>query len=690
MASPSRLLALLSLLLCALGAPAHAAPPGAEGGVVPLTEGWRYRWGDGPLDAQGVPAWASESGEGEGWLPMRALQVPPGRGTHDFLWLSIPIPPGDRVAPALFLGSLPGAFEVYVGGRRVDGRGQLVPGGLERVAHASWSLLPLPHAAAGARVLLRVQSRTAIGAERAALYGEHPVLLQRALREGVGAFLVAALMALVACIAAAVAVRHRERVLVALALFCLSAAVMLGCMSGVPSGLWGLGPEVYTAIFLGSYFVVPALAAFMEAALLAGRLAWFRRAVDLTLGLAALLCLALLVGGHAVSVATMLPFVSVALLALVGTVAVAVREALRGSPDARLFVTGLGVFAAFMVLTALPSIGLLEYQGMLLHWGLLALMLSLLAIVGRRVAGLARAQAAHARELEARQRVVDRLVERLASGASQLSAAAGQLRTTSGAQNEGVSRQAAAIQEAQVTAAQIRQTSRQTAESVRGLAEAAGEAETAGRAGEAALTETLEGLEVIRVEVGAMARRLGALEGRTRELTGIVDTVKRLASQSNMLALNAAVEAVRTGEHGKGFAVVAREVRSLADQSIGGTERIREILDAVAAEVREAAAQGASGEERVRRSVEVLRGSGEQLRRIAQLAHATGAGVRQISQAVGQQDAGTGQIAGAIGDLSAQMERTLQSVQEMESVTRTVHGLAEGMASTVREHSGGA
>lgn len=57
------------------------------------------------------------------------------------------------------------------------------------------------------------------------------------------------------------------------------------------------------------------------------------------------------------------------------------------------------------------------------------------------------------------------------------------------------------------------------------------------------------------------------LEGKVKDITGIVSIVSSIAEQTNLLALNASIEAARAGEHGRGFAVVAESIRKLAEQS---------------------------------------------------------------------------------------------------------------------------
>ncbi|MBN1207064.1 MAG: methyl-accepting chemotaxis protein [Myxococcaceae bacterium] len=253
-------------------------------------------------------------------------------------------------------------------------------------------------------------------------------------------------------------------------------------------------------------------------------------------------------------------------------------------------------------------------------------------------------------------------------------------------QERNIARQAAALQQTQVTAQEIKQSSLLAAENADAVLRVASRAEDVGRSGEAAILGSLGGFEDLRNQVSQMAYSISQLNERTRQIGGITKTVKALADQSNMLALNAAIEAVRGGENGKGFSVVAREIRSLADQSIHATERVRDILGDISQAILSTARMTELGYERMEEGLVQVRASGENLRELIGIIQDNSAAVRQIASAVSQQNEGIAQIFGAVTDLSGMMNETVASLQATTRATRALQEVAEQMQSSAASY----
>jgi len=70
-------------------------------------------------------------------------------------------------------------------------------------------------------------------------------------------------------------------------------------------------------------------------------------------------------------------------------------------------------------------------------------------------------------------------------------------------------------------------------------------------------------------------------------IESILESINAIAEQTNLLALNAAIEAARAGEAGKGFSVVADEIRKLAEESKGATDKVANILKEISGQSNE-------------------------------------------------------------------------------------------------------
>jgi methyl-accepting chemotaxis protein len=274
-------------------------------------------------------------------------------------------------------------------------------------------------------------------------------------------------------------------------------------------------------------------------------------------------------------------------------------------------------------------------------------------------------------------RQLSALPKALQRSALQLLEAGDTLKRANDAQRQALSTQAAAIQQTNVTAQEIKQTSDITARRAAAVLSVVTHAEELGRAGSVAIEETIAGFTAIRDSVHAIRAKMERLQASARQIGEITQTVKDLADQSNLLALNAAIEAMRSGEHGKGFGVVAREIRSLADQSIRATGRIRDILDEVVHAVREAVTMTDVGASQVEGGLTKVKTSGESLHQLSEMVNESASAVRQIAAAVNQQNVGFTQIFTAVADLSRSMDQALERLESTQVAAQTLQSVSD-------------
>jgi methyl-accepting chemotaxis protein len=264
-----------------------------------------------------------------------------------------------------------------------------------------------------------------------------------------------------------------------------------------------------------------------------------------------------------------------------------------------------------------------------------------------------------------------------------LTNAGGELSQSTNDQSQTITRQATALQETQVTAQEIKQTSLLAAQKAEAVLKLAEKADQVSAQGETAIEQSLGGLTEIRSQVDDIAQKIAQLSERTQQIGGITQTVKDLADQSNMLALNAAIEAVRSGEHGKGFAVVAREIRSLADQSIQATNRVREILEDIGGAIRVAVSITERGSQKIEGGLLQVKQSGENLRELSNIVKDNSSAVRQIAAAVSQQNAGITQIFSAVTDQTRMMDETMRRLETTTQAASTLKDLSQRVSEVV-------
>lgn len=97
--------------------------------------------------------------------------------------------------------------------------------------------------------------------------------------------------------------------------------------------------------------------------------------------------------------------------------------------------------------------------------------------------------------------------------------------------------------------------------------------------------ELLASIDKIAEVSGENSDTLLNLQTQVSAIQGVVQTIRNIASQTQLLALNAAIEAAHAGEFGRGFDVVAKEVRKLSAMVHNQITEVRDSVDAITEEV---------------------------------------------------------------------------------------------------------
>jgi methyl-accepting chemotaxis protein len=179
------------------------------------------------------------------------------------------------------------------------------------------------------------------------------------------------------------------------------------------------------------------------------------------------------------------------------------------------------------------------------------------------------------REVQRQAEDLAAMAQQLAASAEQLQAASQEIAATTQTLSEGTDRQRQLIghgrQDTEAAAGVAQALHGRAQEAERQIAAVAQQTQRHG----ADIDRSRDLLEALVTQMDHAAQAAATLDAGSREIGKLVDSITRIASQTDLLALNAAIEAARAGTHGLGFRVVAAEVRKLAEQSTRAAEEVR-------------------------------------------------------------------------------------------------------------------
>jgi len=196
-------------------------------------------------------------------------------------------------------------------------------------------------------------------------------------------------------------------------------------------------------------------------------------------------------------------------------------------------------------------------------------------------------------------------------------------------------------------------TTQEIAHKAKVAQEASLKVDTVTSQGHGLVVQNIEGMQMIRIAVQTINKKMKSLSERLLEIGTISQLISEVASRTTILAMNASIEAARAGAQGRGFLVIADEIKTLADKSSEATKQINGVIKAIQAE----ASEVTSALDEETKTVETQ----------TRLAHDTGEAFTDIEKAVGDSKAVVSEI---FGMAQRQRELTNTMVLSMEEVQR--------------------
>ncbi len=266
-------------------------------------------------------------------------------------------------------------------------------------------------------------------------------------------------------------------------------------------------------------------------------------------------------------------------------------------------------------------------------------------------------------------RSVQESAKTVTTSALEIQAAAEQLASGANTQNLEIVNTSSAVQEMAANTESVSSNA--------GAAnEAAGRAKRAAEEGAKAVHDVITGMERIRENVQASARKVKRLGERSMEISTIVNTINHISAQTDMLALNAAIEAARAGEHGRGFTVVAEEVRKLAERAAAATQEIEKLVASIQAETNESVTAMEQQTSQVEDGSRIVATAGTSLAHISQASVQSAELINEISLAAKQQVRGANGVVAAMQTVSGIAQQAQTGAAKTKRSTELLATLA--------------
>ena len=250
---------------------------------------------------------------------------------------------------------------------------------------------------------------------------------------------------------------------------------------------------------------------------------------------------------------------------------------------------------------------------------------------------------------------------------------------------QGATQQVQGIFDANAAVRRMAEEIQRVSKNAETAAMAAKRAQESALSGSDTVQNVVRGMEGLRANVQAGAKKIKNLGDRSMEITSIVGTIARISEQTNMLALNAAIEAARAGEHGRGFSVVADQVRQLAERTATATQEIEGLVRQIQSETNESVEAIEQQTEVVENESQVVGRAGEVLLQIREVSTQSAELVADISAISKAQVDGAMGVAGVMEQISQIANQTKKGADDSVRFTKELASLSTKLQESVNK-----
>lgn len=292
---------------------------------------------------------------------------------------------------------------------------------------------------------------------------------------------------------------------------------------------------------------------------------------------------------------------------------------------------------------------------------------------GRLLTAMAKMQ----RQLRDMLQAIQQHASQVSSAAEQIANGSQHIAQAGREQNQAAASMAASIEELTVSIGQV-------ADNARTAHDLATQAGAQSAQGSEVILSAVTGIRELSTTVRQTAQEVESLEGRSEEISSVVNVIKEIADQTNLLALNAAIEAARAGEQGRGFAVVADEVRQLAERTTTSTQEIARTIGQIQQGTRTTVANMEQGVNQVENGVNAANAAGKAIADIQENSHQVMTVVNDISAALNEQTKASQDVASSVERIAQMAEENNRAVEEAAHAAQQLQQLAGDLHATVR------